>query len=85
MQNLIKQTLSRGSVLCRQQHNTKPPVSLYVTHIQLLWSSPTYGTGSGPVYMVTVCMPYTVMVTIPRFTQMGRPKIDFLTWELGPN
>ena len=32
---------------------------------QLLWSSPTYGTGPGPVYTVTVCTPYTVTVTIP--------------------
>ena len=32
---------------------------------QFLWSSPTYGTGLGPIYTVTVCMPCMVMVTIP--------------------
>ena len=32
---------------------------------RLLWSSPTYSTGPGPIYTVTVCTPYTVTVTIP--------------------
>ena len=32
---------------------------------RLLWSSPTYSTGPGPVFTVTVCTPYTVTVTIP--------------------
>ena len=74
-------TLSRGSTLCRRQqeipsHLYHPYTAVFCTGSygsvyavccrRLLWSSPTYGTGPGPVYMVTVCTPYTVTVTIPR-------------------